>query len=1551
MTRKLQKPVIISLVAMLLCAALMLGGIYLFRPSVARADVTVSVWDGDLEKAGWGGAEKAVKPDDYIVNADNKTISIGSAAALAYFSHEVYVDAAHILDGFTVKLECDIDLNNKLWAPIGTTQRSYTPSIRFSGVFDGNGKTIYNFSSEEYLANIKYDTDYYVDGGNGTKLPFDHDGKEYCYGLFGVVFDATIKNLSVRNIKVNLEIKSVGSFDFIADSAGSIVGYAVGNFTMENCIAGANNEDDSLLITSTGDPAVGGLVGRIYGCNGTSERTPYQKVSFTNCVNYVKIALQSTPDKVSGKVGGIVGYTNFFNDYKIVGCANYGELYGRYCAGMTGYVTNNNCSLGDMTVSDCVNYGKISACRDNGNAAASGIVGIWQFSEKKSDGTPVSIGAMTMKRCYNYGAVACDFWYSAGMIAWLQMYESHSESVSVTDCFNYGSITVTKSADKTTSPIAGGLIGHINSESPILSGGNFGLITNDTDAGSKGVCVGDKSVAALYFIDATSTKTTSVTNSTPATTTATLMLSEDGKTVIGIESVPESNFKVEIPASAENIALGAFAGMSGLVEVTFANGSELKEIGDWAFAGTGINNIEIPASVEEIGIAAFADCVYLNYITLSDNADRIAFGNCIVNSGAYIIANSQTQYAALKTKLADKSYADNLVYIVTIQYNYFGTVADSETRLFGKDYAVEFDSGRWVTSDSPSLGTTKTGTAQWYASEDGAGSVLTVNGVNGLLASEDCGEIINLYTFDIVIFIARDDLVYNGKEYGMTELNPLLYVSSSYITPSMTASIIGYTDANGVAASETNLPNKVCNAGEYTVQIVDGSDTYEFTISVARATINLADYANLSWRLKQVGSTATDRELLSGSGMTLYIYVDSNGNEYPSSTVLTNEQITDLKLSATYTTKTVLYSAVRNRNEEVTIEIADNDAYSVKHSANTGTNIGAYGASATLTASANYIFVAGNVNAMRGMTVSVSEDGKTAVVSKIWYIVNLSNWLVTTGGEDYTIANHAYLDCVTVSAPSLYYTGVGGTISMTLYRNGTKIGDIFGVTDFGKYINDVMPSGSYRLVVIADGVTSEEYDENDTERENPIYVYHNGFTETIEFTVFKRNLPLLDELNTALKGKTFTYKWEENTSHLYDGDATAVVENYLAGVANTSRIGTVWENYANLYCGFAITFNLASMQSDNYFTADSAEVATADAGRYVVYYQISALNYVSSLEALDSGDVRQNYCFYVVNVREIALPIVLSKEYNGKTLTADIYDNLYYKVKTNDGGVNVGQYNVVLEFYTPDYYMWEGQTIQNKTATYTLKFDITKANNEWTSTLGITTWMVGKYDQIELPEGVDFTVVASARIGDVGITLVDANDAENILYDGANATADLNSILSGLKVGTYILTASVAGTDNIYDLSDFIIFQVFPPEGLPWWGTLSITAGALALAAVIILILWKAKVFEILTDKISLAITTRATVDATIAAVRATKKAEEADAHKRKVEARERLQASREAERNKSPEQKAQELQAKAEATATQADKLRARADKMREQADKLADNAEQVTDDASKEG
>ena len=71
----------------------------------------------------------------------------------------------------------------------------------------------------------------------------------------------------------------------------------------------------------------------------------------------------------------------------------------------------------------------------------------------------------------------------------------------------------------------------------------------------------------------------------------------------GIESIPEGSFsngkleEVHIPVSVQSIGESTFKECKNLQKVVFAEGSQLREIGERTFSKTNLTEVKIPASV------------------------------------------------------------------------------------------------------------------------------------------------------------------------------------------------------------------------------------------------------------------------------------------------------------------------------------------------------------------------------------------------------------------------------------------------------------------------------------------------------------------------------------------------------------------------------------------------------------------------------------------------------------------------------------------------------------------------------------------------------------------------------------------------------------------------------------------------------------------------------------------------------------------------------------------------------------------------------------------
>ena len=89
---------------------------------------------------------------------------------------------------------------------------------------------------------------------------------------------------------------------------------------------------------------------------------------------------------------------------------------------------------------------------------------------------------------------------------------------------------------------------------------------------------------------------------------------------------------ITIPASVEVLCERCFVGCRSLSRVTFAAGSRLKRIENWAFSGCqSLKEIEIPASVEELGPRVFSGCDVTGLVIAPENRYYRAVGAVVLS--------------------------------------------------------------------------------------------------------------------------------------------------------------------------------------------------------------------------------------------------------------------------------------------------------------------------------------------------------------------------------------------------------------------------------------------------------------------------------------------------------------------------------------------------------------------------------------------------------------------------------------------------------------------------------------------------------------------------------------------------------------------------------------------------------------------------------------------------------------------------------------------------------------------------------------------------------
>ncbi len=137
-------------------------------------------------------------------------------------------------------------------------------------------------------------------------------------------------------------------------------------------------------------------------------------------------------------------------------------------------------------------------------------------------------------------------------------------------------------------------------------------------------------------------------------------------------------------------------------------------------------------------------------------------------------------------------------------------------------------------------------------------------------------------------------------------------------------------------------------------------------------------------------------------------------------------------------------------------------------------------------------------------------------------------------------------------------------------------------------------------------------------------------------------------------------------------------------------------------------------------------------------------------------------------------PIVAAQVYTGSKLTAVVPQNDGYEIVFNEGGTDVGEYDVVLKLSDETNYEWATPDSDDATKV-TLKFAITKAPNQITA-LSLEGWTYG--EEPKMP-------VATAQFGTPTFTY------------SAIADGTFTEIVP-TAVGNYVVKATVAATTN-YD--------------------------------------------------------------------------------------------------------------------------------------------------------
>ena len=624
--------------------------------------------------------------------------------------------------------------------------------------------------------------------------------------------------------------------------------------------------------------------------------------------------------------------------------------------------------------------------------------------------------------------------------------------------------------------------------------------------------------------------------------------------------------------------------------------------------------------------------------------------------------------------------------------------------------------------------------------------------------------------------------------------------------------------------------------GEWDTAVHD----HVYSVTVTRAEIDLGDPENLPEFVIEGGSPLGG----SGDGTSLYRYTDgwylyakSTGEPGSTKSVLNAyARYTGNPITITADTTGLRYGVRANSSSEVTETDSRENLAGFTFDMKDPNYVFSYrehdGAAAILS----------KLGVSYG-NLSPGQSGLTSVsVSKYWYIVMQQNWLIDSNAPTDSEEQFNLLTKDGVPVSSFEYESVFGegsaeiavhipkiargpedtAINFTLTcEDGTAItkGET-PVSELSKYINAAMPAGTYTVRIMAGEV-------NDGTTVLP------AINDIVRITVTSGTLDTA-AIEALLTGKDFEHLYERNAVHMYDADTQeqlrALVQalnaklNTVRKALNGANDVSIWggAEYDRFYNELAVTYNLDRLQTSEYFTVAQlresyADKAPIEVGQYVVYYALSALNYLS-VGGESAGSARRNYTFDTTIFRELSTNGLLASSveelsYTGNTLQPAVNYNPYYRHEFPDAEyVNKGTHTVTFTITDPVLTRWSQENVPDNVEingeVVTLRYEVKAAANGWSVLPQIPSWAFDGFDaqihrisySLRFADAQIVFRIEKEGVGFVGkdgkLVPYDAVTADNVLEftvdEEGKIDASVAAVLNLLKPDTYRLYSAAA---------------------------------------------------------------------------------------------------------------------------------------------------------------
>lgn len=494
----------------------------------------------------------------------------------------------------TVTLLRNVNLGGAEWTPIGTKDHP------FSGVFDGNGKTISNFKlsgsgeknpialfgyikgtassftsttalskfyNDSYEVTLPNETVFGCEVKNltvsGVTANTTADG--WTAAAVAYCVDATVKNVTVTNSTLTANEKVGGVVAFVPNDAAAF-------------IDGCKTTSDVTVTASTGNHAAG-ILARVDGI--------LSRVIISNCTN------NATISSAGVNAGGITGQAKYTLIYS---CTNNGNVTGgTRSAGIT---TDSSGSV----IINCLNTGSITSSKA-GTKSDESTAGIYAYA--------ATTGTNIVVNCTNTGSVTANCSDSA-IVSGI-MGGGADTGDKILNCVNKGTLTNLASSglvydisslSKTETSVAPTDLSALNAE---LAKGNKNIkITSSLDLTSTDCTIAPRAQEYITFDHTPGYLTIDMTNVQPSSLAITvnnttinvtgnsaksLNIIGEGNTITtngndlklaNLTVTNNSNTKSTISVSSPAVRLAL--GGTGVVEATVTSGTAIDKVN---FSGTG----------------------------------------------------------------------------------------------------------------------------------------------------------------------------------------------------------------------------------------------------------------------------------------------------------------------------------------------------------------------------------------------------------------------------------------------------------------------------------------------------------------------------------------------------------------------------------------------------------------------------------------------------------------------------------------------------------------------------------------------------------------------------------------------------------------------------------------------------------------------------------------------------------------------------------------------------------------------------------------------------